>query len=161
MSTSNLLNVLSHSVVSNSFCVSMNCSPAGFSVNGISQVRILEWVAIAYFRLSFQPRDQACISCVGEWVLYHWATWEARICHLQCRFFCPGTGSCSSFCWWVSPVRSDFLHLLVCPSSVGDQGVSFALPSLKDSRRVVYFSAHSASLVLRWRDKLEGPEFSY
>ena len=28
----------------------MNCSPPGFSVHGISQARILEWVAISYSR---------------------------------------------------------------------------------------------------------------
>ena len=141
--------MLSRSVVSNSFCVSLNCSPPGSSVNGISQVRILERVAIAYFRLSFRPRDQACISCVGKWILYHWATWEAWIYHhLQSRCFCPGSGSWSSFCCWVSPISGDFLHLFVCLSSVGDQGLSFVLPSLKDSRRVVYFSAYPASLLL-------------
>ena len=45
--TSNILCVctrmLSHSVVS--LCNPMNCSPQGFSVRGILQARILEWVA--------------------------------------------------------------------------------------------------------------------
>ena len=36
----------------------MNCSPPSSSVYGIFQARILEWVAISYFRGSFQPRDQ-------------------------------------------------------------------------------------------------------
>ena len=27
------------------------------------------------------PRDQTCISYIGGWILYHWATWEA----LQCQ----------------------------------------------------------------------------
>ena len=29
---------------------------------------------------SSRPRDQtcvSCVSCVGRWILYHWATWEA------------------------------------------------------------------------------------
>jgi len=34
-------------VVSNS-CDSMDCSPQGSSVHGISQARILEWVAISF-----------------------------------------------------------------------------------------------------------------
>ena len=38
--------VLSHSVVSN--CDPMDYSPTGASVHGISQARILEWVAIAF-----------------------------------------------------------------------------------------------------------------
>ena len=40
----------------------MDCSPPGSSVHGISQARILEWVAISSSRGSSQPRDQTCIS---------------------------------------------------------------------------------------------------
>ena len=36
----------------------MNCSPAGSSVHGILQARILEWVAISFSRGSSQPRDR-------------------------------------------------------------------------------------------------------
>ena len=38
-------------------CDPMDCSPPGFSVYGISQARILEWVAISFSRGSSQPRD--------------------------------------------------------------------------------------------------------
>ena len=38
-------------------CNSMDCSLPGSSVNGIFQIRILEWVAISFFRRSSQPRD--------------------------------------------------------------------------------------------------------
>ena len=41
-------------------------SPLGFSVLGISQTRILEWIAISFSRGSSWPR-------------YHWATWETDI----------------------------------------------------------------------------------
>ena len=37
----------------------------GSSVHGISQVRILEWVAISLSRGSSLPRDQTHISCLG------------------------------------------------------------------------------------------------
>ena len=43
-------------------CNPMDCNPPGFSVHGISQARILEWVAISYARESSQPRDQTCVS---------------------------------------------------------------------------------------------------
>ena len=46
----------------------------GSSVHGISQARILEWVAISFSRGSFPPRDGTCvsyISCIFKWVLYH------------------------------------------------------------------------------------------
>ena len=40
----------------------MNCSLPGSLVPGISQVRILEWIAISFFRESSQPRDQTHVS---------------------------------------------------------------------------------------------------
>ena len=39
-------------------CNPMDCSPPGFFVRGIFQVRTLEWVAISFSRGSSQPRDQ-------------------------------------------------------------------------------------------------------
>ena len=41
----------------------VDCSPAGSSVHGILQVRILEWVAISSSRGSSGPRDQTHICC--------------------------------------------------------------------------------------------------
>ena len=43
-------------------CDSMDYSPLGSPVPGISQARILEWVAISFSRGSFQPRDRICVS---------------------------------------------------------------------------------------------------
>ena len=54
----------------------MDCSLPGCSVHGIFQARILEWVAISYFRGSSQPRDRTCISYIDRQVLYHCVTWE-------------------------------------------------------------------------------------
>ena len=36
-------------------CDSVDCSPPGFSVHGISQARILEWLAISFSRESPEP----------------------------------------------------------------------------------------------------------
>ena len=50
----------------------MDYSLPGSSVHGIFQTRILEWVAISYFRGSSPPRDWtliSCISSIGRWVL--------------------------------------------------------------------------------------------
>ena len=47
------------------------------SVHGISQARILEWVAISFSKGSSWPRDQNCISCFGRQILYHWVKWKA------------------------------------------------------------------------------------
>ena len=57
-------------------CDTMGCSLPGSSVNGISQARILEWASVPSSRGSSRPRDGICISCIGRWILHHWATWE-------------------------------------------------------------------------------------
>ena len=51
-------------------CDSMHCGPPGPSVQGISQARILEWVAISFSRGSSQPGIKPVVSCIGKWVLY-------------------------------------------------------------------------------------------
>ena len=54
----------------------MDCSPSGSSVHGISQARILEWVAISFSGGNSWPRDQTRISCISyiqRQILYHWA----------------------------------------------------------------------------------------
>ena len=38
-------------------CDATDCSPSGSSVHGISQARILKWVAISFSRGSSQSRD--------------------------------------------------------------------------------------------------------
>ena len=43
-------------------CNPMDCSLPGCSVHGISQRRILEWIAISSSRGSSQPRDQTHVS---------------------------------------------------------------------------------------------------
>ena len=55
----------------------MDCSPQSSSVHGISQARILEWVAISSSRGPSWPRDRTCISGVGRLILYclsHWGS---------------------------------------------------------------------------------------
>ena len=39
----------------------MDCSPPGFSIHGILQARLLEWIAVPSSRRSSQPRDQTYI----------------------------------------------------------------------------------------------------
>ena len=56
----------------------VDCSSPGSSVHGISQTRILEWVAISSSGEFSQPRDQTYVSCIGRQILYQWATWEAQ-----------------------------------------------------------------------------------
>ena len=59
---------------------SMDCSPPVSSVHGVFQARILDWVAMPSSRGSSRRRYQSpisCVSCIGTWILYYSATWEA------------------------------------------------------------------------------------
>ena len=47
----------------------MDCSPPGFSVLGVSQAKILEWVAISFFRGSFWPRGWTRVLLHGRQIL--------------------------------------------------------------------------------------------
>ena len=42
------------------------CDPMGYTVYGILQARILEWVAFLFSRGSSQPRDQTQVSCTAS-----------------------------------------------------------------------------------------------
>ena len=55
-------------------CDPMDYSLLGFSVHGIFQARVLEWVAISFFRRSSRPRDWTPVSrivgrCFTVWAL--------------------------------------------------------------------------------------------
>ena len=59
-----LLLLFSHSVVSDSL-QPHGLYPTSSSVHGISEARILEWVAISFSRASSRPRGQTHISCLA------------------------------------------------------------------------------------------------
>ena len=61
----------SHLVVSDS------CDPMDYTVHGILQARILEWVAFPFSRGSSQPRDQTQVSHIAGGFFTSWATREA------------------------------------------------------------------------------------
>ena len=66
-------------------CVTLwtQCSPPSFSVHGILQARILEWVAFSFSRGSSWLRNQIQVSYIGRQILYPWATREALIYSVQ------------------------------------------------------------------------------
>ena len=83
-----------------------------------SQARILEWVDISSSKGSSWPRNETCLSCIGMWVIYHSATYEALsgvrvgICRLV---FFPKQ-KWHKFAskvedWILFPVRAFWLHL--------------------------------------------------
>ena len=57
-------------------CDHMDCSPSGSSVHGILQARILEWVAIPFFRGSSWPRDLSRVFHIAGRFFTIWATRE-------------------------------------------------------------------------------------
>ena len=46
-------------------CDPMDSNPPGTCVHGISQARILEWIAMPYSRGSSWPRDQTQVYCIA------------------------------------------------------------------------------------------------
>ena len=71
------------------FCNPMDCSSPGSSAHVISQARILEWVVVSFSRGSSQPRDWTLVSCIGRWILYHWAMWGSSMRLYSLLFILP------------------------------------------------------------------------
>ena len=59
-------------------CDPMDCNLPGFSVHGIFQARVLEWVTISFCRGSSWPKDQTQVSCIAGRRFTLWATREAQ-----------------------------------------------------------------------------------
>ena len=60
-------------------CNTVNCSLPGFSVHGVSQARILKWVAIPFSRGSSWPGDWTWVSHTVGRLFTIWATWEDQL----------------------------------------------------------------------------------
>ena len=60
-------------------CDPMDYSLLGFSVHGILQARILEWIAIPFSRGTSQPRDRTLVSCITGRFFTVWATGKSQI----------------------------------------------------------------------------------
>ena len=80
-------------------CDPMDYSLPGFSVHGILQARILEWVAMPFSRGSPQPRDRTHVSflpVLASWFFIISAPWEAPVKTSQsCSY------EASTLCEWL------------------------------------------------------------
>ena len=82
------------------------CDPMEYTVHGILQARILEWVAFSFSRGSSQPRDSTQVSCIASGFFTSWASvdqksctiWELRIMFYlgQNEHFSPGDSTSDS-----------------------------------------------------------------
>ena len=59
----------------------IDCSLPQSAVHGISQARILEWVALSFSKGSPWPGDPACVSCIALRFCTTWATRETLYFH--------------------------------------------------------------------------------
>ena len=84
---------------------SMDCTLPGSSLHGILQARVLEWVAISFFRGSSQPRDGTWVSCIPGRRFNLWATREVPDLKVHSKsskwFVCFSqiAGSQEWYCW--------------------------------------------------------------
>ena len=63
------------------------CDPMDYTVHGILQARILEWVAFPFSSRSSQPRNQTGVSCIAGWFFTSWAIREAHTNHTSLQFY--------------------------------------------------------------------------
>ena len=81
------------------------CDPMDYTVHGILQARILEWVAFPFFRGSSQPRDWTQVSCIAGGFFTSRATREDQEY------------------WSGEPIRS--------PADLPNPGIELGCPALK------------------------------
>ena len=75
-----------HAQLCLTLCNPMDWIPLGFSVHGIFQARILEWVAISYSTGSSWPKDWTqiyCVSSIGRWILFRSTVCLLMLCLLD------------------------------------------------------------------------------
>ena len=68
-------------------CSLKDCNLPGSSVYGFLQARILEWVAISFYRGSSQPRNQTQVSCIVGRFFTVWVKGKSYLSSSYCSFF--------------------------------------------------------------------------
>ena len=119
-------------------CDPMNCSPLGYSVHGISQARILEWVPIPFSRGSSWPRDWTRGSSIAGGFFTIWAIreakrfiiskWLAWSCRLRSPEIC--SWQIGDLMVWVPVTALSLLLLLscqLCPTLLWTHGLTSLL----------------------------------
>ena len=68
------------------------CNPMDYTVHGVLQARILEWVAIPFSRGSSQSRDRTQLSCIAGGFFTSWATREVWLSTKELMLLNCGAG---------------------------------------------------------------------
>ena len=68
------------------------CNPMDYTVHGVLQARILEWVAIPFSRGSSQSRDRTQLSCIAGEFFTSWATREVWLSTKELMLLNCGAG---------------------------------------------------------------------
>ena len=116
------------------------CDPRGYTVHGILQARILEWVAFPFSRGSSQPRDLTQVSCIAgrfftSWATreklilkfgwaYYWGRWWIKVLLRKCRWDPPERWGPSQDCDASLSLWGSFfgLEFLVKPETMSYAG---------------------------------------
>ena len=93
-------------------CNPTDCSPPGFSVHGILQARILEWVAIPFPRGSSLPGNQSQVSLLTGRSFNIWPTREALFQFLLVRKSKIEWSMDSNDIWVLIPMFKSHLQIL-------------------------------------------------
>ena len=96
-----------------------------YTVNGIFQARLLEWLAFSFSRGSSQPRDLIQVSCIADRFSSNWATGKIQCCFskvglLYTIFFFffliyylleySDLQHCVSFCYKANRISYTYIH---------------------------------------------------
>ena len=87
-------------------------NPMNYTVHGILQARILEWIAVPFSRASSQPRDWIQVSLIAGRFFTSWATREslkARVSYKRRTHNIQTTFSCrvAEFLWELKTVQNE------------------------------------------------------
>ena len=86
-------------------CDSIDWGLPGYSVHGIFQAIVLEWIAISFSRASSQPRARTRVSCIVDRRFTVWATREVHV-SMRLAEICE----CRAYTWRADRVREGHEH---------------------------------------------------
>ena len=145
------------------------CDPMNYTVHGILQARILEWVAYPFSRGFSRPRNWTRVSCIAGGFFTNWATREAHSLYSSAIFRkenpWPGLIFLPSHVVWLSSTASQceqmFTHkavITLCtrleiqsPRVRGYLGI-LATPGMWTAIAVTSWGTGVGSMIWRWTD---------